>query len=98
MVRSSGCRYEVFQHPAAVISKIRKHPDYCDLILTDYSMPYMNGVELCELVRKLNPHIYLVLMSGAADMRFSWYLKNAFIDELILKPELAERFPKVLEG
>lgn len=98
MARSLGCRCETFQHPAAVISKIQKHPDYCDLIITDYSMPYMNGVELCELVRKLNPCIYLVLMSGGEDIRFSWYLKNAFIDELILKPELAKRFPKVLEG
>lgn len=97
MARSLGWRCEAFQHPAAVISKIQKHPDCCDLLLTDYSMPYMNGVELCELVRKLNPRIRLVLMSGTEDMRFSWYVKNAFIDEFILKSELAGRFPEVLK-
>lgn len=96
MAQSLGCSCEVFQHPATVISKIQKHPDYCDLILTDYSMPYMNGVELCELVRKLNPRIRLVLMSGTEDVRFNWYLKNAFIDAFILKADLSKRFPQVV--
>lgn len=97
MAKSLGCTCEGFQHPATVISKIQKHPDYCDLILTDYSMPYMSGVELCELVRKLNPHIRLVLTSGVEDMRFSWYLKNAFIDEFILKSDLAKRLPQIVK-
>lgn len=95
---SLDCRCEGFKHPAAVISKIQKHPDYCDLILTDYSMPYMNGVELCELVRKFNPHIRLVLMSGAADTRFEWYRKNAFIDGYVLKTDLAKQLGGMLDG
>ncbi len=94
MAKALGYPCEIFQHPAAVIAKIQKHPDSCDLILTDYSMPCMNGVELCEIVRKLNPQIRLILMSGTEDVRFSWYLKNAFIDEFILKSELAKRFFK----
>lgn len=96
-VRSLGHSCELFQHPATVISKIQKHPDYCDLIITDYSMPYMNGVELCELIRKLNPRIRLILMSGTADIRFNWYLKNAFIDEFILKTDLAKNLPQVIK-
>lgn len=97
MIRSLGFHCEVFQHPAAAISKIQDHPGYCDLILTDYSMPYMNGIELCELVRKLDPGIRLLLMSAASDIRFEWYQKNAFIDGFLLKSDLKRRFPEFLE-
>lgn len=96
MIQPLGIPCEILHHPATVIAKIQNNPNYCDLILTDYSMASMNGIELCELIRKLNPDIYLVLMSGLSDISFDWYLKNRFIDEFILKTELANRLPKLL--
>ena len=80
-----------FSHPAAVLAKLQNHKDYCDCILTDYDMPSINGLEFAELVRKLNPEIQLILMSGMDREAFGWYLKNGFIDEFILKSDLVER-------
>ncbi len=57
----------------------------------------MNGTELCGLVRKLNPQIRLVLMSGTEGPDFKWYLKNRFIDAFILKSDLAKDGVGVLE-
>ncbi|MCI9184578.1 MAG: response regulator [Lachnospiraceae bacterium] len=97
MLESAGYPFEVFSHPAAVIAKIQNNPHYCSAILTDYSMPSMNGTELCGLVRKLNPQIRLVLMSGTEEPDFEWYLKNRFIDAFILKSDLAKDGAGVLE-
>lgn len=97
LLRQNGYAVECYNHPAAVISKIQNKKDYCDTILTDYSMPSMNGIELAELIRKLNPEIHLILMSGMEDVRFEWYLKNRIIDQFILKTELAEKLPEVIE-
>ncbi len=38
-----------------------------DVVVTDYRMPRMNGAELIERVRKLNPNIRVILLSGFVD-------------------------------
>ncbi len=38
-----------------------------DLVITDYKMPRMNGVELIERVRKQNKEVPVILISGFAD-------------------------------
>ena len=35
-----------------------------DVILTDYRMPEMTGIELCRQVRKCNSSVPVILMSG----------------------------------
>lgn len=91
MLKNAPFKTEFCDHPAAVLSKLQKNHNYCDVILTDYSMPSMNGLELAEIIRKLNPSIRMILMSGEENTDFDWYLKNQFIDMFILKPELSGR-------
>ncbi|MEQ1883992.1 MAG: response regulator [Bryobacteraceae bacterium] len=38
-----------------------------DLLVTDYKMPRMNGVELISKVRSLRPEVPIILISGFAD-------------------------------
>jgi CheY-like chemotaxis protein len=35
-----------------------------DVVVTDYRMPRMNGAELIQRIRKLNPHARIILLSG----------------------------------
>ena len=97
LLKGLRCKAECDSHPAAVLSKLQSQKDYCDVLITDYAMPTMNGLELAEIVRKLNPSIRLILISGMEDKRFEWYLKNEFIDAFILKSELAETLTKILK-
>jgi len=39
------------------------------LVLTDYKMPLMNGVDLLKAIKALNHDVHVVLMSGAADAK-----------------------------
>lgn len=87
---------EYYDHPAAVLSLLEQDKDCCDILLTDYSMPSLNGLELAQLVRRLNPHICLVLMSGSDNVQFDSYLKNGIIDGFIAKTELAEKLSGLL--
>jgi CheY-like chemotaxis protein len=38
-----------------------------DVVVTDYKMPRMNGVELIQRIRVLNPNARVVLLSGFVD-------------------------------
>jgi CheY-like chemotaxis protein len=38
-----------------------------DVVVTDYRMPRMNGAELIEKIRKVNPNARIILLSGFVD-------------------------------
>lgn len=38
-----------------------------DVVVTDYKMPRMNGAELIEKIRKVDPHARVILLSGFVD-------------------------------
>jgi CheY-like chemotaxis protein len=38
-----------------------------DVVVTDYRMPRMNGVELIQKIRKVNPNARIILLSGFVD-------------------------------
>lgn len=96
MLKSAPFKTECCDHPAVLLSKLQKNHNYCDVILTDYSMPSMNGLEMAEIIRKLNPSIRILLMSGSNNTNFDWYLENKFIDAFILKSDLAEKLKEFL--
>jgi CheY-like chemotaxis protein len=47
------------------LERFRK--DKFDLAVVDYVMPEMNGGEVIRQLRKLNPHLPVILLSGYAD-------------------------------
>lgn len=83
-----GISAAFYDHPAAGLARIQNETDFCEILLTDYDMPTMNGLELAEIVRRLNPQIRIILMSGLDEQQFEWYLKNKIIDEFIPKTEI----------
>ena len=88
--------------PRAALDLADGHPGAIDLLLTDVSMPGMNGRELAGILRGRRPGIRVLFMSGyAEDEEFGEDLVRG-AEELLPKPftigELAARVRKVLEG
>ncbi|MDA7816712.1 response regulator [Sulfurimonas sp.] len=50
-----------------------------DMVLTDLSMPKMNGVELIKNIRSLNQEVFVVVMSGAHEQYKNDMEKNAMV-------------------
>lgn len=44
------------------LAEMRQQP--FDLILTDFDMPQMNGLDLAQAIRHINPDVPIVLMTG----------------------------------
>ena len=63
------------------------------MVITTYRLPTMNGIELCEIIRRLNPSIRLVLVAKQGGADYEWYLNNGMIDRFILTSEFEKEFP-----
>jgi DNA-binding NarL/FixJ family response regulator len=66
--------------------QIQKHP--IDILITDISMPEMNGLELIHRVKENFPHIKIIVMSSFRDMGMkhnidAYLLKNTPKEKLI---------------
>ncbi len=58
-----------------------------DLLLTDFKMPGMNGIDLCRFARQHSPTTYRLLLSGQVDynsLRTAW--RNGDIHRFVAKP------------
>lgn len=68
--------------------------DY-DLVMTDFSMPELNGLEVADAIRNLNPQARVVLMTGdPLTNPFVEQIEGAGLEQVIQKPF---RISEVLE-
>jgi CheY-like chemotaxis protein len=73
-----------------------------DLIITDYTMPDMNGVELAALIKERRPALMVVMVTAFADEFGNYGKASAGVDLVVNKPfslqELRDAVAKVLPG
>lgn len=76
---------DVFSSPVAALEKAR-YTAY-DLILSDYRMPDMDGVQLLKALRELQPNAVRMILSGYADLNgLIGAINEAGISRFISKP------------
>ncbi len=81
-----GYDVEVFNDPTAALHSLHKEPLAFDLIITDQMMPQLTGVELTEEVRKLNPHIPVIMCTGYSATTNEASARQSGVDEFMTKP------------
>ena len=72
----------------------------CDLILTDWHMPGMDGVELCRAVRRDAKHrnVKIVMVTSDAAMSAVNDALQAGADDFVMKPFTAQVLQERLEA
>ncbi len=71
------------------IHKFKQRPNDYDLVLTDMTMPHMNGLELANQIRELRPDIPIILCTGFSEGLTSEIINDSGIFEMIMKPMIA---------
>lgn len=88
-----------FQNPRDALGFLTENPYEVDVVVTDIKMPYISGVDLIELIHRINDQIVVIAMSAYTDYEYiRQAMKNGAVDYL-LKPcrykEIIEIFQKV---
>lgn len=74
-----------------------KHASETELVVTDFQMPRMNGIELTRRVKKVAPGIKVIVMSGFSDLGILMEMVDAAgADAFIKKPFAIEELQKAI--
>jgi two-component system response regulator YesN len=57
-----------------------------DIMLTDYSMPEMNGVELIRETRKAHPNLIIFMITAYSSEYFGKYGAEEGVQKVLAKP------------
>jgi CheY-like chemotaxis protein len=64
----------------------RDYPERIDLLLFDYLMPKMNGLEAARRIRSRNPKLPVIMMSGFTDEATVESFQAEGLEHLLRKP------------
>ena len=62
ILQEEGYCVTIFEDPCLCLSYLFNHT--CDLVITDYKMPGMNGIELLSRIKKYNNSIVIILLTA----------------------------------
>ena len=68
-----------------------------DILITDIRMPFMDGMELCRIVRSQMPWIGIIILSGYDEFEYARTGLQLGVKEYILKPVTAEELKQTLD-
>lgn len=89
---AAGCR-----NGQEVLDFLKKEP--VDLVISDICMPYMDGMQLCEILHRDYPEVKVILLSGYEEFEYAKKAITYGVVEYILKPvtsaEMGEHLKKV---
>ena len=60
--------------------------DYFDLVLTDLGMPSMSGWEVASTIKKMAPHVIIVIITGWGSQLDDCELEKNGVDMVVSKP------------
>src|SRR5947207_14752401 len=91
-----GYEVDTASTPAGALSKFQADPTSYDLVLTDLSLPELNGEDMLSRMRALKPGLPAIISSGRPyEPRLAGV---AFLQKPFLPKMLAEVLEKVLPG
>ncbi|MBP5151741.1 MAG: response regulator [Lachnospiraceae bacterium] len=68
-----------------------------DIVITDIKMPFMDGIELCRVLRAQMPWIGIIVLSGYDEFEYARQCIQLGVREYLLKPINVEELKDVLD-
>jgi two-component system, cell cycle sensor histidine kinase and response regulator CckA len=82
--------------PTLALDIFKKNPDGYDLLITDMTMPHMQGDKLAQEIKKIRTDIPIVLCTGYSEQSTITKANAAGINHIILKPLSASQLGTIV--
>lgn len=82
------CHHQMFRAKDGreAIGLYHNHHEEIDIVFLDLDMPKMNGFEVLEYIRNINPKAYVVIISGIGTLEVVKKAISAGVNGFIAKP------------
>ena len=98
LLERRGWRVSAFVNQEEALAALRADPGAFDLVVSDYNMPGLSGLDIAREVRNLRSDLPVVIASGFVDEELEAEAKEAGVREVIFKAEAMQRFCDVIAG
>ncbi len=96
LLKSHGIVVSGYSDPVAVLDVLRDESADYKILVTDYNMPGLSGLEFAMQVRKLRPELPVVIISGFIDDELTAHAREAGVTALMEKPFSTKHFLELL--
>ncbi len=84
VLSKSGFEVEVFTRPVAAVERMAEEP--FDIVVTDFRMKEMNGMQVLQKIRELSPRTKVIIITGYARIETATKAFRAGGFDFIAKP------------
>ena len=98
MLSKLGYRPQVASGGQEALTMIRNAPQAVDIVVTDFTMPGMDGLELVRKIREIRPDLPVVLASGFSEDLASERLEGEGIGGYVMKPFVARELDEAIQA
>ncbi len=92
LLKQRGYRVAAHTRQKDALQALRADPAAVDLVLTDYNMPGMSGLDVAREARAIRPDLPVAVTSGFIDEALRAQAEGAGVRELIFKADEVEVF------
>ena len=85
-----------FTDSTLALRHYEQNNDKCDILVTDIGLPGLNGIQLAQKFREINPAIPIILYSGYSDNTIQKSCRELGINKLLVKPVLPETLSMIV--
>lgn len=96
LLRRLGYRVTTAERPRDALERVRAEPRAFDLVVTDYNMPELNGIELTALLAAVRPDLPVVISSGFVSDELRSAALAAGVRALLQKEYTLEQLPALV--
>lgn len=99
VLRNAGFQISVATTPESALATLRVLPQHISAVVTDHLMPGCLGADLVREIRRFNPRLPVIVLSGLADAESDYRdLNIIFRRKPLAPPELIESLRSALDG
>ncbi len=97
MLSRAGCSVTCFNDPRQALAAVRAHAHDHDLVVTDFNMPGLSGLEVARELRSIRSDLPVILASGYIDDALRAQAAQLGVRALLNKERMAEDLALVVQ-
>ncbi|WP_284615537.1 CHASE domain-containing protein [Aquabacterium humicola] len=97
LLERAGYRVRAFVDARAALEALRAEPEAFDLVITDYNMPELSGLDVVRALRFIRPTLPVIISSGYLSEDIRAAAKDAGVRHLLQKEYSTERLVPLVQ-